>query len=357
MTIAESDVHAGTNTSAGDGDRLSGRALVARDDGTFVLQDVQTAALTPQTIGIETRWSGVSFGTEFAVLRRKLDWGPFPLTTGYMGAGVVTHVGSEVDGYRPGDRVYYRRNQELLGANGESINCAAGVHASVAVLDPTGDHGADHIPDNVPDDIASMFVLPSVGLTGVNQAEVGVGDRVVVIGVGMIGLGVVAAAVARGARVLAVDIRDESLQVAAGLGAHHTVNARESDVPARVADVFGHDGVDFVFESTGLRDSIDMGITLLRQFGCFVWQGNYGEGPISFQFLEAHHRRIRMVFPCDDGYRPSRQAVMSSLSNGWLKWDLTMTDRMEADDAPAFYKRILDNGLGTVLGAAIHWAG
>jgi len=344
------------NATPNSGDRLEGHALVAQDDGNFNLRDVQTAPLTPTTIGIKTKWSGVSFGTEFAVLTKKLDWGPFPLTTGYMGAGVVTHVGEQVEGYSVGDRVYYRRNAELMGVDGGSINCAAGVHASVAVLDPTGDHGADHIPNNVSDALASMFVLPAVGLTGVNQAQVGVGDRVVVIGVGMIGLAVVAAAVARGARVLAVDIRDHSLEVARGLGANHTVNARESNVPEYVRSVFGGDGVDFVFESTGHRDSIDMGITLLREFGCFVWQGNYGEEPISFQFLEAHHRRIRMVFPCDDGYRPARQAVMTSLGSGWLDWNLTMTDHIEADDSPDFYKRIYEKGLGDVLGASVRWA-
>jgi 2-desacetyl-2-hydroxyethyl bacteriochlorophyllide A dehydrogenase len=332
------------NTSVQSGTRLEGRALVARSGGGFELEEIHTAPLSPTNIAVETTWSGISFGTEFAVLSGKLDWGAFPLVTGYMGAGRVTHVGSEVSGFSIGDRVYYRRNQSLTTTSGEELNCAAGVHSSVAVLDPSGTHGADHIPQNVPDDIASMFVLPSVGLTGVNQAEVPVGATVVVIGVGMIGLGVVSALVARGARVVAVDVRESSLKVATKI-----------DVEEEVRKIFGKDGVDFVFESTGRPDSVDMGIRMLRQFGAFVWQGNYGEGQISFEFLEAHHRRIRMVFPCDDGYRPSRQAVMTSLSNGWLKWDLTMTDRMEVQDAPAFYSRILTKGLGDTLGAAIHW--
>ncbi|HEX4213898.1 MAG TPA: medium chain dehydrogenase/reductase family protein [Candidatus Dormibacteraeota bacterium] len=346
------------NEPAAPGTRLEGLALVARENGGFALEEILTAPLTPTSIAIETTWSGVSFGTEFAVLSGKLDWGPFPLVTGYMGAGRVTHVGADVSGYRTGDRVYYRRNLELVTrASGESLNCAAGVHASVAVLDPRGDHGADHIPDNVPDDIASMFVLPAVGLTGVNQARVGTGDTVVVIGSGQIGLSVVAASIARGARVLAVDIRPEPLEAATGLGAHHVVDSTKADVEEEVHRIFGADGVDFVFEATGRKDSIDLGIRLCRQFGCFVWQGNYGKGPVSFDFLPAHGRRLRMVFPCDDGYRPSRRAVMTSLGQGLLKWGLTMTDRIEHESAPAFYARTLEQGLGGVLGASIHWGG
>jgi 2-desacetyl-2-hydroxyethyl bacteriochlorophyllide A dehydrogenase len=336
--------------------RLEGVALVARDGGRFALEEVLSAPLTPQTIAIQTTWSGISFGTEFSILSGRLDYGPFPLVTGYMGAGRVTHVGEEVTGYEIGDRVYYRRNQGMLQkATGEQLSPASGGHSSVVVIDPTGNHGADHIPDNVRDDIASTFVLPSVGLTGVNQAEVGVGDTVVVIGAGMIGLAVIAASVARGAKVLAVDIRAETLKVASGLGAQAVVDASSTDVETAVENVFGDRGVDFVFESTGRPDSIDLGIRLLREYGCFVWQGNYGTGQISFEFLEAHRRRLRMVFPCDDGWRPSRQAVMTSLSNGWLNWDLTMTDRVESKDAPAFYSRILTDGLGSSLGASVHW--
>lgn len=336
--------------------RLEGRALVARTGGGFTLEPVQTGPLSPTTIGVRTHWSGVSFGTEFAVLSGKLDWGPFPLTTGYMGAGVVTDVGDQVAGFAVGDRVYYRQNQELLGHNGEVINCAAGVHSSVAVLDPTGTHGAAHIPDDVDDRIASMFVLPAVGLTGVDQAEVGVGDSVVVIGAGAIGLAVVAAAGARGARVLAVDLREASLDAAKVLGAHHIVDARQ-DIAAAARNAFGGEGADFVFESTGRHDSIDLGISLLREFGCFVWQGNYGDGPVAFDFLGAHRRRIRMVFPCDDGYRPAREAVMSSIGAGWLNWDVTVTDTVEAEDAPEFFHRILAEGTGNSLSASVHWAG
>ena len=51
--------------------------------------------------------------------------------------------------------------------------------------------------------------MPAVGLYGADLARVGVGATVVVIGLGMIGLGVVSAAVRRGAVVIGIDPRAE----------------------------------------------------------------------------------------------------------------------------------------------------
>ncbi len=340
------------------GSRIAGQALVARAGGGFDLEEVLTAPVGPSTIGVRTTWSGISIGTEFAVLSGKLDWGSFPLVTGYMGAGRVTAVGADVTGFTVGDRVYYRRNAGLLlKESGQPLTCAAGVHASVAVLDPGGDHGAEIVPDGVPDDLASMFVVPAVGLKGTDMAGVHVGASVVVLGVGMVGLAVVAACAARGAQVTAIDVRPEPLDVARRLGAHTVLNADQVDVEAEVRRRTNGAGADFVFESTGRGSSVDLGIRLCRQLGCFVWQGNYGDGPVSFEFLAAHSRRLRMVFPCDDGYRPFRRAVMTAMAQGRLRWSETITDRLDASEAPKFFERVLAEGAGSTLGATVHWSG
>ena len=58
--------------------------------------------------------SGVSFGTEFGVLRGKIDWGSFPMVTGYMATGAVVAVGTDVEDFSPGDRVYLRHSEDLV---------------------------------------------------------------------------------------------------------------------------------------------------------------------------------------------------------------------------------------------------
>jgi 2-desacetyl-2-hydroxyethyl bacteriochlorophyllide A dehydrogenase len=342
-----------------DSGALTGKALVAEPEGVFRLADVVTAPVGKDDIGIRALWSGVSIGTEFAVLTGKLDWGSFPLVTGYMATGVVLSVGSEVSDFSPGDMVYYRRNAALqLRGTGTSLNCRSGAHASVAVLNPTGNHGADIVPAGVAPETASLFVMPSVGLYGVDLAEVGVGATVIVIGLGMIGLGVVSAAVRRGAVVIGIDPRGECRSLATKFGAVTTFATDDEGTSDRVADVLeatSGRGADFVFESTGRPECIDAGIAMCRQFGCFVWQGNYGDGPVSFEFLEAHHRRLRMVFPCDDGYRAYRRASLQAVATGAMPWGEVITQRISYEEMPGFYADIFHHKGPSVVGAVVNW--
>lgn len=346
----------------GNSDALTGTALVAEPGGAFRLAEVITSPVGEDDIGIRTLSSGVSIGTEFAVLTGKLDWGTFPLVTGYMATGTIVAAGSNVKDLAVGDTVYYRRNASLrLRDSGTSLNCRSGTHASVAVLNPSGTHGADLVPDGVDPETASLFVMPSVGLYGVDMAGVGVGASVVVIGLGMIGLGVVSAAVRRGAVVVGVDPRGECRALAERFGAAATLAPQPDVTLGQLAEIVpglaASDGADFVFESTGRPECVDAGIRLCRPFGCFVWQGNYGDGQISFEFLEAHHRRLRMVFPCDDGYRPYRQASLQAVALGAMPWGELITHRVSYVDMPAFYRDIYHGKAGDVIGSVVGWDG
>jgi threonine dehydrogenase-like Zn-dependent dehydrogenase len=115
------------------------------------------------------------------------------------------------------------------------------------------------------------------------------------------------------------------------------------------------DGADVVFEATGIPACIDVAIALCKTSGKFVWQGNYGAAPVSMHFLPAHGKLLQMFFPCDDGHAPCRRAVFKHMAMGALKWEHTITHRVEAEDAPALYDRINKGEAKDVLGAVIHW--
>lgn len=334
---------------------MNAKALICDADQRFSIEDVVLPDPGPDDIAVRSQYTGVSVGTEFALIRNKISWGPYPLCTGYMGSGTVEAVGDRVTDYKVGDQVYFRKNISMKLLDGKSVSCVSGAQASHAVLPPNTTHGAAHVPAGLAMDTAAMFVMPAVGLYGVDMANPRMGETVVVYGVGQIGLGVVASCVHRGCYVIAVDLNPLSLQIAQGFGADMLIDASKQSVVDELAKI-APDGADVVFECTGLPTCINSAIALCRKHGSFVWQGNYGAAPVSLDFLPAHNRRLRMFFPCDDGLAPCRRAVVRNMAMGALKWEKTISHHIEYQDAPAMFDRI-NHGAGDVLGVVIRWSG
>ena len=329
-------------------------ALVCDDRQNFSLQNVFLREPAPDQIAVRTLYTGVSIGTEFALIRNKLSWGPYPLCTGYMGTGVVETVGAEVGSFAVGDEVYFRRNDFIELEGGVQVSCVSGTHCSRIVTRPNTTHGVDHMVPGARLDVACMFVMPAVGLYGVDMANPRMGQTVIVHGSGLIGLGVIAACAHRGCTVVAVDLNERQLSIAKMMGADHVINGASGNLEATVKKI-APDGADVVFECTGLPQCIDSAIALCRPHGSFVWQGNYGSDPVSMQFLPPHGRRLKMFFPCDDGFQPCRRAVVKNMAMGALKWEQCITYRIPYTEAPAMFQRINAGKDRDIVGVVVDW--
>lgn len=117
---------------------------------------------------------------------------------GYSNVGCVEEVGSQVQNIRVGDRVL-----------------SNGYHADSVVV-PI--NLAAPIPSSVSDIEASFGVVGSIALQGVREAEIELGERVAVIGVGLIGNLAAQFARASGATVTCLDINDRNLALCYNLG-------------------------------------------------------------------------------------------------------------------------------------------
>jgi len=332
---------------------MKAKALICDEQQRFSLEDVILRDPDADQIAIRTHFTGVSIGTEFALINNKISWGPYPLCTGYQGTGTVEAIGERVTNFHIGDQVYFRRNDYMELLDGQRVSCVSGAHCSHVVLNPNTSHGAAMIFPGAKLDVAAMFVMPAVGLNGVDMANPRMGSTVVVYGVGLIGLGVVAACAHRGCVVIAVDIHPRRLEVARKMGADYAIDGSKQDVVAEVKKI-APEGADTVFECTGIPKCIDPAVEICRTHGSFVWQGNYGVSPVSMKFLPAHTRRLRMFFPCDDGLEPCRRAVVKNMAMGVLKWEKCITHRIDCSEAPALYDRI-SNGEKDIVGVVIGW--
>jgi Zn-dependent alcohol dehydrogenase len=112
-----------------------------------------------------------------------------------------------------------------------------------------------------------------------NTANIEAGANVVVFGAGGVGLSAVQGARLRSAgEIIAVDIVPEKLEIAAEVGATHTIDSREEDVLERVAELTDG-GADYAFEIVGNTTVTEQAVSCLRPTGQAVLVGVPPAGP------------------------------------------------------------------------------
>ena len=122
----------------------------------------------------------------------------------------------------------------------------------------------------------------SVGFHAVARAQVTDTDTVVVIGCGMVGLGAVVRAVRRGARVIAVDLSQEKLDIAAKLGAAHGIDSSKDNIAEKVKELTDGAGADVVIEAVGSPVTYVAAIDSVCFTGRVACIG-YAKSDVSFQ--------------------------------------------------------------------------
>ena len=91
----------------------------------------------------------------------------------------------------------------------------------------------------------------TVGFHAAARGRVDSFDIVAVMGCGMVGLGAIAAAVNRGASVIAIDIDDSKLAIAQKIGAAHTINSAKQHLHNVLEKITSGDGPDVIIEAVG----------------------------------------------------------------------------------------------------------
>jgi len=126
-----------------------------------------------------------------------------------------------------------------------------------------------------------------------NDANVKIGESVVVFGVGGVGLNVVQFAELAGANpIVAVDLVDSKLAMAKSRGATHCLNANAaSDMDAEIRKIVGAKGPDKVIETTGVKSVIELAYNLTHADGTCVLVGVPSE-KVSIYTLPIHFNKV-----------------------------------------------------------------
>jgi predicted dehydrogenase/threonine dehydrogenase-like Zn-dependent dehydrogenase len=182
-----------------------------------------------------------------------------PVALGYSVSGTVLTVGAGVTDVRPGDRVA----------------CAGAGYASHAEIVAVPKNLVVPVPGVVEDEDASFVTLGAIALQGVRQAMPTLGERFLVVGLGLLGQLTAQILNANGCQVLGVDpdVRKVELLKSFGLGA-----VGSAELEARAMALSQGRGVDGVIitASTKSSDPINTAAELCRQKGRVVVVGLVG---------------------------------------------------------------------------------
>jgi threonine dehydrogenase-like Zn-dependent dehydrogenase len=122
----------------------------------------------------------------------------------------------------------------------------------------------------------------TVGCHAVARGIVTAKDTVAIYGCGGVGLGAVAAAAFRDARVVAIDIDDKKLVIARNAGARESINSTRDDVHARLQEISGGHGPDVIIEAIGRPDTYRAAVEEVCFAGRVVYIG-YAKENVSFE--------------------------------------------------------------------------
>lgn len=273
-------------------------AILVEQRRPLVLDDVEIAPLSFGQVLVKvgiSRLCGSQLGEIDGVK------GPdthLPHLLGHEAGGEVLEVGPEVKHVKPGDHVvlHWRRGAGIQAApakyrlGNRQIN--AGNVTTFQGLTVVSENRATRIPEDV--DFETAALLADTLTTGfgvvARDARVEIGEAVVVIGVGGIGLGVVLGARLAGAHpIVAVDIHDHKLDKAKQFGATHVVNSRsENWADAAIDHLRGT--ADAVFDGTGSPAVLNTAWRLTGPQGRLVLIGVMPKDrALSLNTQEMHH--------------------------------------------------------------------
>lgn len=205
-----------------------------------------------------------------------------PLPLGYCNVGKVIAVGEGVSDFKVGDRVTSN------GQHAEFVSVPKNL--------------VTHIPDSVTDEEATFTVIGSIGLQGIRLLNPTLGETVVVVGLGLIGLITAQLLVANGCRVIGTDIDQTKLNLAESWGII-PFNPLQGDIVKFVQENSNGVGADGVIITASAKNNelISQAANMSRKRGKIVLVGVIGLNLSRAEFYEKE-----LTFQVSCSYGPGR---------------------------------------------------
>ena len=286
---------------------IQSKSAIAKGDGSFTIDTIVIAAPKNDEIIVKIKAAGLCHTDHDS-----LNWGK-PIVLGHEGAGIVHQIGSDITNFKVGDKVILNwatpcmkcfqcqeGNQHICennspvtaGGNGYTPGHAhiegskwnnkpiersfnIGTLAEYALVKESACVKLEAEMPMSSASIISCGVMTGYGSV-VNTAKVTAGSSAVVLGTGGVGLNVIQGArISGAAKIIAIDINPERLEMAKQFGATHIILADKNDkglmdASKKVKELTNGRGADYAFECTAIPALGAAPLAMVRNAGTAV---------------------------------------------------------------------------------------
>jgi len=307
------------------------KALLLKAYKQFSFEDVPDPEPGPDEVLVAVKACGICgsdvHGMDGSTGRRRP-----PVIMGHEAAGVISRVGGLVAGWAAGDRVTFdstiycgqcafcRRGminlcdrRRVLGVSCEDYR----QNGAFAELVAVPQHILYRLPDGLAFEQAALVEPFAIALHAIRRSPPGLNDAVVVVGAGMIGLALVQALRQTGCgKLVAVDIAEDKLALAAKCGATDLINPSTEDAVDAILQLTQGSGADLAFEAVGVTATVDLALGCLRKGGAATLIGNVTP-KTEFRLQSVVTRELTLYGSCAS--RGEYPACMEMLARGALQ--------------------------------------
>lgn len=298
-------------------------------------------------------------GTDLHILRGEYPVRP-GLVLGHEPVGVIEELGDGVTGYEIGDRV-------LVGAitpcgqcraclSGQSSQCGSGQGCTAMggwkfgnTIDgaqaeflrvPYAQANLAKIPDELTDEqVVLLADIASTGFAGAESGKIKIGDTVVVLAQGPIGLCATAGAKLMGASlIIGVDGDEKRLETARKMGADVVLDYRHCNVVEEVLRLTGG-GVDVAIEALGTQETFETCLRCLRPGGTLSSLGVYsGKLQVPYEAFAAGLGDHHIVTSLCPGGKERMRRLISMVKSGRFDPTLLISHRFKLEEIIEGYR-------------------
>lgn len=288
-----------------------------------------------------------------------------PHLLGHEATATVQEVGEGVTSVKPGDRVvcHWRKGAGLQGPGAAYTSkrfphINSGWVTTFSEYSVISENRCTRIPPDFDAEAGALFGCAVTTAMGVlnNNAKLGIGESIVILGTGGVGLNLVQFAAMVGAHpIIGVDLHDHKLELARKMGATHTINGRGANLVEEVRKIVGAAGADVAIENTGLADLIEQAYEMTASQGRVILVGvptKSARHP-SFYTLPLHFKKLLTGSEGGD-CRPDVDIpkLVRLCQAGKLKFDGLVSKRYRLDD---INEAIADLKQGRAAGRCLVW--